>query len=175
VQVANFIVCGLLILGFAVGLRPVLGGGRAPIAAPVLVGAYGLALVVAGVFVTDPTLGYPPGAAVVHTTHGLIHGLAGLAAFSLLAAACFAMTWRFASDPASRGWGANSLLTALLIVACFIASNVLSVLDAQGSLPNAPTGFVQRIAIIGGWSRPVRSARSRGARSEGCPAVQPAG
>jgi len=152
VQVVNFIVYGLLILGFAVGLRRALQSGRASIAAPVLVGAYGLALVVAGVFVTDPTLGYPPGAAEVHTTHGLIHGLAGLATFSFLTAACLAMAFRFAWDPASRGWRTYSLSTALLIPACFILSNVFAVLDAQGSVPNAPTGLVQRIAIVGGWS-----------------------
>ena len=152
VQVVNFVVYGLLILGFAVGLRRSLQGGRASLAAPVLIGAYGLALVVAGVFVTDPALGYPPGAAEVHTTHGLVHGLAGLATFSFLTAACLAMALRFARDPASRGWRTYSLFTALLIPACFVLSNVFAVLDAQGSMPNAPTGFVQRIAIVGGWT-----------------------
>lgn len=152
VQVANFIVCGLLVLGFAVGLRRALVGARASVVAPVLLGAFAVALLVAGVFVTDPALGYPPGAQVVHTPHGLIHGLAGLAAFTLLAAASFAMAWRFARDPGSGGWTLYSALTGLLIVVCFIASNTFSVMDAQGSLPNAPTGFVQRLAIIGGWS-----------------------
>ena len=152
IQVVNFLVYGLLVLGFAVGLRRALGSGRASIAAPVLLGVYGLALLVAGVFVTDPALGYPMGAPPIHTTHGLIHGLAGLAAFGLLAAACFVMAWRFAGDAASRSWALYSLFTGLLVVACFILSNVFSVLDMQGALPNAPTGFVQRIAIIGGWA-----------------------
>jgi len=91
------------------------------------------------------------GAPAGHTTHGLIHGLAGLATFALLTAACWAMTWRFTGESAP-GWTIYSLLTGLLIVSCFIASNVLSVRDAAGAMPNAPTGLVQRIAIVGGWS-----------------------
>lgn len=151
-QVVNFLGYGVLMLFFAVGLRRAMGGGRASIAAPALLGAYALALLVAGIFITDPALGYPVGATVVHTTHGLIHGLAGLTTFGLLTAACWAMAWRFAGDPALRGWAVYSAFTGVLIVACFVGSSVFSVLDATGTLPNAPTGFVQRIAIIGGWS-----------------------
>ncbi|SRR5229473_3264648 len=151
-QTVNFLVCGALMLCFAIGLRLALDRGRASIAAPVLLGAFGLALIVAGIFVTDPALGYPVGARDVHTMHGLIHGLAGLAAFTFLAAASFVMSWRFAGDLTSRRWATYSALTGLLIVACFIASNVASVLDAQNALPNAPTGFIQRISIIGGWT-----------------------
>ena len=152
VQVVNFLVYGVLMVCFAVGLRTALAGGRASIAVPALVGAYAVSLLTAGIFVTDPALGYPVGAPTVHTTHGLIHGLAGLAAFTFLAAASFVMAWRFASDRESRPWAIYSLLTGLLIIACFVASNVFSVMDAQGSLQNAPNGFVQRSAIVGGWT-----------------------
>ena len=40
-QVVNFLVCGTLMLGFAIGLRESLGSGRASIAAPILFGAFG--------------------------------------------------------------------------------------------------------------------------------------
>lgn len=150
VQVVNFLVYGALMVGFAIGLRGALVKGRASIAAPVLFAAYGLALVTAGIFVTDPALGYPVGAPQVHTTHGLIHGLAGLVAFTLLTIASFVMAWRFAAD--ARRWAVYSTLTGLLIIACFVASNAFSVMDASGSMANAPTGFVQRIAIIAGWT-----------------------
>ena len=150
VQVVNFLVYGALMVGFAIGLRRALVKGRASIAAPVLFVAYGLALVTAGIFVSDPALGYPVGAPQVHTTHGLIHGLAGLVTFTLLTIASFVMAWRFAAE--SGRWAVYSALTGLLIIACFIASNTFSVMDASGSLANAPTGFVQRISIIGGWT-----------------------
>jgi hypothetical protein len=152
VQVANFLAYGLLVLGFAVGLRRALGSGRASVAAPILVGLYGLGLIVAGLFVTDPALGYPPGAADVHTTHGMIHGLAGLAVFTILPAACFVMAWRFSENRGDTVWAIYSFLTGLLIVVCFIASTAVSTLDQVGTWPNAPTGLLQRIAIIGGWA-----------------------
>ena len=152
VQVVNFLACGTLMLCFAIGLRQSLRSGRASIAAPILFGAFGLALITAGVFVTDPALGYPVGAPPVHTGHGLVHGLAGLAAFTTLAAASFVMALRFRADPITRRWAIYSLSIGLLIVACFVAGNAFSVLDEQHVLPNAPTGLVQRISIIGGWT-----------------------
>lgn len=152
VQTANFLVCGTLVAAFAIGLRQALRGGRASVASPILMFLFACALIVAGVFTTDPALGYPVGVAQTHTTHGLIHGLAGLAAFTLLPACALVMTRRFAGDPATRRWALYSALVALVMIVCFIAGNVFSTLDATGALPNAPTGFVQRIAIIAGWT-----------------------
>ncbi len=152
VQVVNFLVCGTLMVAFAIGLHFALRGRRGSIGAPILLGLFGAALLVAGIFVTDPALGYPVGAAQVHTAHGMIHGLAGLAAFSLLPASAFVMAWHFASKPGSRRWVVYSAGIGILLVACFIASTTVSVLDERGVWPNAPTGFLQRIAIIGGWT-----------------------
>ena len=151
-QVVNFLVCGTLVIAFAVGLRSALRGSRGSIGGPVLIGFFGSALLVAGVFVTDPALGYPVGASMVHTVHGMIHGLAGLAAFTLLPAAAFVMAWHFSSEPGSRRWTLYSVGVGTLLVVMFIASTTVSTLDERGLWPNAPTGFLQRIAIIGGWT-----------------------
>jgi hypothetical membrane protein len=151
-QVVNFLLCGTLVLAFAIGLRQALRGSRGSIGAPVLIASFAVALLLAGVFVTDPALGYPVGAAQVHTVHGMIHGLAGLAAFSLLPAAGFVMAWHFAADPASHRWAVYSAAIGVLIFVCFVASTTVSTMDAVGTWPNAPTGFLQRIAIIGGWT-----------------------
>jgi len=152
VQTVNFLVCGKLVLVFAIALRQVLRGSRGSIGAPVLMGLFATALLVAGTFVTDPALGYPAGAPNVHTAHGMIHGLAGLAAFSLLPAAALVMAWHFAASPAERRWAIYSAAIGALIVVCFIVSTAFSTMDQVGTLHNAPTGFVQRIAIIGGWT-----------------------
>ena len=39
----------------------------------------------------------------------------------------------------------------MAVVLFFIASTTASVLDTNSRLPNAPTGVLQRIAIVLGW------------------------
>jgi hypothetical membrane protein len=147
VQVVNFLVCGALVLAFVIALRSVTGS----IAAPILLGLFAIGLLVAGVFSTDPALGYPPGAAQVHTSHGTIHGFAGLACFSLLPATAFVMSAWFARH-GSRRWFWYSLAVGLVMIVTFIVSTTASAMDGAGTWPNAPTGFFQRIAIITGWT-----------------------
>lgn len=152
VQTVNFLVCGTLVLVFAFALRQSIKGTRGSIGGPLLLGLFAVALLVAGTFVTDPALGYPVGAPEVHTAHGMIHGLAGLFAFTLLPAAAFVMAWHFAGEPGSQRWTIYSVVIGLLIVGMFMASTAVSTLDQLGTWPNAPTGFLQRIAIIAGWT-----------------------
>lgn len=147
VQVANFLVCGTLVLLFAIGLR----AATRSVAAPILLGIFALALLVAGVFSTDPALGYPPDAAQAHTAHGMIHGFAGLAAFSTLPATAFVMSAWFARHGEKR-WFWYSLAVGVVMIVTFIVSTTVSAMDAAGTLTNAPTGFFQRIAIITGWT-----------------------
>ena len=153
-QIANFIVCGLLTLGFAIGLRRVFRTGRSSVWGPILLGVFGVGLIVAGIFVTDPSLGYPPGTHISgpQTLHGTIHGLAGLIAFSSLPIASFVMARRFVGDPNWKGWALYSLVTGVLVIVFFIASTTVSALDESGVLPGSPTGLFQRIAIFAGWS-----------------------
>ena len=151
-QVLNFLVCGTLVLVLAIGLRFAIRGTRGSIGGPVLLGLFATALLVAGIFSTDPALAYPVGAAQVHTAHGMIHGLAGLAAFTLLPAAAFVMAWHFGAEGGARRWTLYSIAVGIVIVAMFIASTTVSTMDQLGTWPNAPTGFLQRIAIITGWT-----------------------
>ena len=152
-QIANFLICGSLTLCFAIGLRSVLRSGRSALWGPLLLGIFGLALIIAGIFVTDRSLGYPPGTSGggPQTPHGTIHGVAGLIAFTSLSAACFVMSRRFVGDPKWKGWTLYSLVSGTIVIVFFIASTVASVLDEKGILPNSPTGLLQRIAIIVGW------------------------
>lgn len=152
-QIANFLICGLLTLCFAVGLRQVLRTGRSSVGGPIMLGIFGVALIIAGIFVTDPSLGYPVGthSSGPQTLHGTIHGVAGLIAFSSLAIASFVMARRFAGDPNWKGWALYSFITSALIAVFFIATTVVSALDENGVLPGSPTGLLQRIAIIVGW------------------------
>src|SRR5437667_8071177 len=53
-QIANFLICGVLVLGFALVLRRTLGPGKGVNVGQALLVVFGLGLLVAGVFVTDP-------------------------------------------------------------------------------------------------------------------------
>lgn len=153
-QVANFIVFGVLCVGFAFGVRRALGAGKGAVGGPVALGITGLSLIVAGIFPTGPALGYPDVPEAFTATHprGAVHGVAGLVVFFSLAVACFILSRRFSGDPAWRGWALYSALTGVVVVVFFVASNVTSVLDMTGVIPDAPNGLLQRVAIIAGWT-----------------------
>jgi hypothetical protein len=61
------------------------------------------------------------------------------------------MARRFAGDPTWRGWALYSVFTGIAVIGLFIVFTATSALDESGSLPNSPTGLLQRIAIILGW------------------------
>src|SRR5262245_20642224 len=60
-QIANFIIAGLLTLAFAIGLWLMLRSQRGSTWGPLLVAIWGMGLLGAGIFITDPVSGYPPG------------------------------------------------------------------------------------------------------------------
>jgi hypothetical membrane protein len=144
-QETNFLVYGLFMLGFAIGVRSALRRGRGAVAGPVLFGIYAVALIVAGLWVTDPGNGYPPGVVTPAkpTTHGLIHGGAGGIVFLSLTIVIFVMSRRFAGDPGSRQWMVYSLATGCVVLVFFV-------LSVGPWFPSA-LGLFQRIAIISGW------------------------
>jgi hypothetical protein len=143
-QITNFIVCGVLVLGFAIGLKRVLRSGKGSTWGPILLGVFGLCLIGAGFFVTDPLLGYPPGALSTPTVHGILHNLLSLFVFASLIAACFVLARRFAGDPVWRGWAFYSVATGILVTVFFVVTDVVASL-------NGPAGLFQRICIIIGW------------------------
>src|SRR5215813_14180942 len=145
-QRANFIVCGVLVFGFAIGLRRVLRTGHGSTWGPILLGLVGLCLIGAGIFVTDPGLGYPHEAKTITlTVHGILHNLFSLFGFISLPAACFVLARRDAADPAAHGWAWYSVATGLLVV-------IFEVLTAVATALNGPAGLTQRIFLIVGWS-----------------------
>jgi hypothetical protein len=147
VQIANFLICGVLVLCFAIGLRRVLHPGKGSTWGPILLGIFGLCLIGAGLFVTDPLLGYPPGAPSTPTLHGVLHMLLSLVAFIALPAACFVLARRFVGDPAWRGWAFYSIATGILVIVFFITTDLV----AASLNPNASAGLFKRLSIIIGW------------------------
>jgi hypothetical protein len=143
-QTVNFLVSGMLVLGYAVGLRQVLRPGTGSTWAPILVGICGLGYFAAGIFATDPAFGYPPGVASTQSVHGTIHTIvSNVGALSLLVA-CFVLARRFARTPGWRGWAVFSVVSGVLIVIFGIGSTL-------ASSPDAPFGLLQRLTIAAGW------------------------
>jgi Protein of unknown function (DUF998) len=174
VQVTNFVVIGMLLLGFAAGMRRALGSGRGSVAAPVLTGVFGLTLIVAGIFPTDPKPGYPPGTTGATTVPGMVHDLNALPCFAALTATILVLAGR----PGRRGWMWCSLAIGFVVAVTFVLSGVLfSQAAAAGTLDASYHGLVQRfsIALGFGWlsvlalcllrEQPGRPSRSQRALS----------
>jgi hypothetical protein len=127
-QIANFVFSGSLITAFAVGLSRQLAPGRGATWGPRLIGAVGIGLVIAGIFVTDPALGYPPGAPAGLTEspsdHGAIHLIGALLVFAGLPAAAIVFFRRFGMLPTRGGMRMYSLATAIVMLALFVAANI---------------------------------------------------
>jgi hypothetical protein len=104
-------------------------------------GLAGLGFVVAGVFVTDPAVGYPPGTpdgpALVTTLHGQIHYYNAIPTFGCLILSCLAFARYFG---ARGGWPIYSTATAVARLACFVCF-------ALGSVHHGPAGPIERIAF----------------------------
>jgi hypothetical protein len=117
IQIANFVVAGVLSFGLASAVRRALHPGRAGTWGPVLLGLYGVGLVAGGLFAPDPALGFPPGAPegipAAITWHAAIHNVAPVLAFNAAIAACFVFVRRFVGL-GQRGWAAYSLATGLV-------------------------------------------------------------
>jgi hypothetical membrane protein len=146
VQIANFITCGVLLIAMAAGLSQAFGVTVTPSVVAVL----GVALILAGVFVTDPGLGYPPGTLERQTLHGEIHGYVSIVVFLSLALAPVSAA-ALSRTSGLRGWRAYSALTGIVVLA-FIVLTAVAVNSAQdGTWPDAPTGLMQRISIIVGF------------------------
>jgi hypothetical protein len=114
VQIANFILTGLMAIACGVGIRLFLRGSRAGTWGPPLMAMYGLGMIIAGVFPADPSLGFPPGAPegapAELSSSASLHGVGFLLAFLSLTAVCFVFAGRFWSIGA-KGWGLYSVAT----------------------------------------------------------------
>jgi hypothetical protein len=149
-QTANFIVTGLLMLAFAIGLRCALRPRGGSWWGPLLVGIFAIGLIGAGIFITDPVSGYPPGTPNQHVTYstpGALHDLFSSLVFLGLPAACFVFARRFAKW-GERGWAITSVLTGIAFIVGFVFSSV-GFSQTEGFVDFG--GLFQRITIIIGW------------------------
>ena len=168
IQIANFLVTGLLVIACSVGMRQVLHPGRGGTWGPLLVGLYGLGLIGAGIFVADPALGFPPGTPegppAMITQHGILHFVSGGVGFLALVGACFTFARRFAALR-QRGWAMYSIATGLIFLGAFFGV-------ASGSKKSwLIVAFTAAVVLAWTWlslvsARLMTEQRSRGVKDQ---------
>jgi hypothetical protein len=153
VQIASFILTGLLVLAFSIGLRRALRGSG-PVWGPLLMGLVGVGLIGAGIFVTDPLNGYPPGTPRIpteRTAHGIVHDLFGIPFFLGLPVTCFVFARLFARW-GGRRWAAYSACSGFAMLAAFFLAR-LGMRQVPGFADIAGLfGLLQRINVIIGFA-----------------------
>jgi hypothetical protein len=125
-QTLNFLVTGALVIAYAIGLRKALRPGKGSLFTPIFVGMWGAGLLGAGIFITDPVSGYPPGTPAITdpaTTAGILHDAFSVAAFFMLPIGCLVMVRRFVSER-RWGWAAYSFVTPFVFLALFFLSGL---------------------------------------------------
>ena len=142
IQIANFILAGVLALACALGIRRVLAGRKGGTFGPLLIATYGLGLIVAGTFHPDPGYHFPPGVGApaemlpVMSDHAKIHSLGFVIVVLSLIAACFVFCFGFRSRGQS-GWSvysaATGIVTPVLLVTA-VATNTVWLIIVMGAI-----------------------------------------
>jgi Protein of unknown function (DUF998) len=147
IQIANFVITGAMTIAAAVGVRRALGPGRLSAWASGLLGVYGAALVVAGVFRADPSDGFPPGTPPGMgkvSWHGMAHFAVAGIGFVCLIAACFVLAaWFVRAGQPSWAWFSH--ITAVLFAGSFIA------LSSGSGGAAMLLAFTAAVVLVWGW------------------------
>ncbi len=142
IQSTNFMVCGTLIIASAVGIYQAVDSPWLPL----LVGFFGISMVLSGVWKMDPMSGYPPGTPDTTTSEPSrahrLHDLFGIGVFGSLPAAAIVAGFTLKDS----GWSVYSWATGAALVGLLLA--FVTALES-----NSPRlGLVQRIMILVGWA-----------------------
>jgi hypothetical membrane protein len=146
IQITNFLLTGAMTSAAGVGVYRALGRSTARWAG-VLIAAYGVALVAAGIFRADPMPGFPPGTLEEHAVvswHGVLHLVSAAIGFGSLIAACFVLA-AWLGRSARRRWSWFSGLTGALVIAGFA-----SLASGKGGSA-AVLGFTAALVIAWAW------------------------
>lgn len=136
-QLANFVVTGALVVALAVGARSRLRATPGGTWGPLLIGAYGVLLIVAGCATPDPAFGFPPGTPDNATTTmsgpATVHSLAFFGLVTAVVAACFVFARRFRALEVTS-WARYCVTTAVCTPVLLIVGIGMSTVG-YGGLP----------------------------------------
>lgn len=145
-----FVLGGVLLGLFALGLRRVLRSGRGATWGPIVIAIAAVGFIISGLVPTDPALGYPPGEPPIATLAGRIHQVAGTLVFGGLAAAAFILARRLRSD--ARGLAIFSTVTGTLIIVFAFAAGIAYRLDSLGIWRPAPAGILEQLSLLAAYT-----------------------
>lgn len=136
IMIVTFLLTGILMAAFAVGLSRSMWSGRGSVWIPRLIGCFAAGIFFAGVFTVDPSASYPPGAheRASPSGHAAGHGLSAELLFYSVIAAAVLYALRFRQQKRTL-W------------AIYTAANTLVALWAIGARPET-IGITQRIGLI---------------------------
>ena len=141
IQIMSFMLFGIALFLFALGLKAVFPTGRASRSGPILLMAIGIGYFLSGPFVTDPAAMFDN----QQTLHGVLHGIFGAFVFSLSAAVCFVYWRRFRIDEAWKSLSIFSLICGIVVSALIVC---MKIGQLQDGLLSDWAGVVQRICLI---------------------------
>jgi len=147
IQIANFIVVGLLLLVFARGVAEEFREGTASRLEPLFLTILGFCILLSGPFVTDPAPA--PIFSSRATWHGAAHGALGAIVFTLMPLSCFVFYRRFRSSQVWQAFAGWTLAVCIIIVLAIVLLKVAQ-LGVMGGL----LGLFQRIVLVAyfGWT-----------------------
>jgi hypothetical protein len=133
-QSANFLVCGMALLGFAAGIRWAVRPGPGSVAGAALFALMGGGVIVDAFFTIDPHT------STVHTPTGVVHAVGFVVVSVALIVACFVFARRLRG--ALRMYSvASGILLPVSLVVTVVAGTPLGI-----------TGILQRIFLLIGWA-----------------------
>jgi hypothetical protein len=141
IQIANFIVLGVLFIVFARGVAAEFREGKASRVGPILLAVIGFSLLISGPLVTDPA----STPREQWSWHGTLHQLFGALVFSLSPVSCFVFWRRFRDDPKWRSLQWWTLAAGVIIVTSVV---LMKVGQTPPNALNAWIGLIQRAALV---------------------------
>jgi hypothetical protein len=144
IQIANFIIFGMLLFIFTRGVAAEFPSGKAARNGLILLTIVAFCYFFSGPFIMDPT-GTPFNQV---TIHGTIHGILGAIAFMLMPISCFVYLRAFNQDPnwrSMRGW---TLALGTISVIALILLTIASKFPQMQNIFADWLGLIQRALIV---------------------------
>ena len=125
IQITSFLLTGLLAIASAIGVRRMLKGQKGGGWGALLMGTFGLGLIIAGIFPPDPGFGFPPGAAAGPAAsmsgHASLHALGFFISMLSAIVNAFVFVRRFGRT-SKRGWVTYCIISGVAAPVCIVLS-----------------------------------------------------